>query len=176
MSDLLDPLPTRARYCDLGATMDGDYRYDLFRAWESDWRDSQPLYFVMLNPSTADGSEDDPTIRRCVGFAKTCGFRSLHVVNLYALRVTRPVHLWEHPDPVGPRNQTYLETVARRSVVDGGLVVAAWGTNAAEGEAERFKRTLAAAGASAYCLGRNKGDSPKHPLYVKADRALELWA
>src|SRR5690606_18576726 len=84
----------------------GQYRYLLTRPIPAPfWKpDAGEAVFVMLNPSTADASEDDPTIRRCIGFAKEWGCTGLTVANLYALRSTDPKGLWKHRDPVGPEN------------------------------------------------------------------------
>lgn len=177
MPDLLDspsdPVPFDLR----DATFDGYgiYRYDLFRAWHEEWERFPSMYFVLLNPSDADAIVNDPTARRCVGFAKTCGFRSLHIVNLYALKATRPVHLWEHIDPIGPENDGYLRAALERATSLGGVVVAGWGTNAKDERVEQFRGMARMVGASVWSLGVNQGGSPKHPLYVRADRALERW-
>lgn len=77
----------------------GSYRYRLERVWEAE---KDRVAFIMLNPSTADASKDDPTIRRCIGFAKAWGFGGLIVGNLFALRSTDPKALYGHKDPVGP--------------------------------------------------------------------------
>ncbi len=90
---------------------DGVYRYRLWRTWDA----SKPtLAFLMLNPSTADATEDDPTIRRCLGFAKEWGYGSLVVVNLFALRSPNPDALRENDDPVGPENGEHLQIVWRK--------------------------------------------------------------
>lgn len=153
------------------------YRYSLLRCWDETWVEGTDIamYFVLLNPSTADHEVDDPTAVRCMGFAKTCGFKALYIVNMYGLRATRPVHLWEHPNPVGPRNGAFLRGALEASVNVGGVVVAGWGTNAREQEVETFEQMVDAIGASVWCLAVNKDGSPKHPLYIKADTALKRW-
>lgn len=95
----------------------GQYRYTLTRG------DAPRLCFVMLNPSTADATLDDPTIRRCLGYAKREGCAGLEVLNLYALRATNPADLWKHHDPVGPDNDRELYWAASRYM----RMVAAWG-------------------------------------------------
>jgi hypothetical protein len=145
---------------------DGAYRYLLGRRWAN----GPTATFVMLNPSTADAFGDDPTIRRCMGFAGSWGCGALRVLNLYALRATRPAHLWEHPDPVGPQNDEYLSVVLSSAQgVGNGPLIAAWGAHARD---QRVKEVLAMAGADRFeCLGLTKAGHPRHPLYLRGDAA-----
>lgn len=123
------------------------------------------MTFIGLNPSTADETTDDPTIRRCVGFARRWGFARLKMVNLYALRATDPKALYAiHGDIVGLDNDCTLAKVIGGS----DLVVCAWGTHASHIDGFRASRVLRLI-AAPHCLGRNKDGSPKHPLYLPAD-------
>ena len=88
----------------------GAYRYSLTRKWS----DAPLLSFVMLNPSTADAKEDDPTIRRCIGFARREGAGGLIVANLYALRSSSPEALWAARDPIGPQNRRWRSLASPR--------------------------------------------------------------
>lgn len=81
----------------------GKYRYLLTRRWDA----GNPVTFVMLNPSTADADKDDPTIRRCIRFARDWGFGALQVVNLFAVRAADPRVMMAEPDPVGPDNHEH---------------------------------------------------------------------
>ena len=99
------------------------YRYSLTRGFD----DGPACNFLMLNPSTATATEDDPTIRRCIGFAKGWGYGVLYVTNLFALRATDPRELYKHAEPVGPDNDRCILTAATGSQ----LVVAAWGVHGA---------------------------------------------
>jgi len=101
----------------------GRFRYILSR----DWNGMLPrLCYVMLNPSTADASQDDPTIRKCIGFAERLGFGGFTVVNLYAYRATHPRDLRTAGYPVGPENNDFISIA-----LDGtDAVVCAWGANA----------------------------------------------
>lgn len=150
-------------------TEDGRYRYWLERRWGSGpW-----VTFVMLNPSTADATEDDPTIRRCVGFAKSWGLAGLMVVNLYALRSTDPKGLWTDDDPVGPRNDFHLRTAALDAAMGGTPLVAAWGANA---KPSRVAQVRAMPGMDRLShLGLTKAGAPKHPLYLRADLQPTRW-
>lgn len=144
----------------------GRYRYVLRRAWAV----GEPLVFVMLNPSTADALLDDPTIRRCIGFAKREGASGLSVVNLYAYRSTDPRRLWTVGDPVGPNNDDtlLLECVGRK-------VVCAWGANARADRVGDVRTLLQLCGADAWCLGTTNTGAPRHPLYIKADQPLQRY-
>lgn len=144
----------------------GAYRYRLIRHWGMD----MPLPFIMLNPSTADATVDDPTIRRCVGFARTLGYGGIGVWNLYAYRATKPADLWTADDPVGPENDRRLRNVLRWAHLQGVPVVAAWGAHA---KPARVREVLAMEGAgNLRCLGLTKAGAPRHPLYVRADAPL----
>jgi len=101
---------------------DRKYRYTLRRSISMS---PGTLCFVMLNPSTADETQDDPTIRRCIGFATKWGFGQLLIVNIFALRSTDPEHLYGHVDPIGPEN----DDVLYRAFVESDQVVAAWGNH-----------------------------------------------
>lgn len=142
----------------------GQYRYTLTRG------DAPRLCFVMLNPSTADATLDDPTIRRCLGYAKREGCAGLEVLNLYALRATNPADLWKHHDPVGPDNDRELYWAASRYM----RMVAAWGANAKPDRVKQVRNILEGNGITLFHLGLTKDGSPKHPLYLRADAPLEL--
>ncbi|BCG03705.1 hypothetical protein PPGU19_082730 (plasmid) [Paraburkholderia sp. PGU19] len=111
----------------------GAYRYLLKRQAESMAPMKSTALFIMLNPSTADATLDDPTVRRCRGFAKLWDYNGLAVASLYALRSTNPAALWAHHDPVRPDNDDYLWIVLREC----GDVVCAWGSNAKPQRAPR---------------------------------------
>lgn len=141
----------------------GRYRYQLTRQWGS----GPCCLFVMLNPSTADAAEDDPTIRRCVSFAKREGCGWLAVLNLFAFRATKPAGMRAAADPVGPRNNGYLE--AARDLVDGPMI-AAWGAHGSFMDRDQVVRAVF--GNRLLCLNVTKGGQPGHPLYVPADTPL----
>jgi hypothetical protein len=141
----------------------GQYRYALTR-W---WGDGPVCGFIMLNPSTADAEKDDPTIRRCVGFARREGCGALLVLNLFAFRATNPRDMADAADPVGPHTDHYLLDLIQN--VDGPLI-AAWGAHWMAGE--RANDVTAMIGRHCVCLGKTKDGSPRHPLYVPADQPL----
>jgi hypothetical protein len=125
--------------------------------------------FLMLNPSTADGRRDDPTIRRCLGFARAWGFSVLEVRNLFTWRATEPRDLLTATDPTGgERGDQEL-----RRAAEADLVVAAWG---AWVPFERDREALAMlSGRRLVCLGRTKNGGPRHPLYVRGATRSEAF-
>lgn len=139
----------------------GRYRYSLWREW--DWQ-TPKVGFVMLNPSRADSLVDDPTIRRCIGFAHTWGFGGLEVVNLFAYRTTNPVELGRVADPVGGENNFYLISLQKRVE----QIVLAWGNGGSLQGRDRTALTLLSE-QSLYCLGLTQTGQPRHPLYLRRD-------
>lgn len=154
------------------ATISADnlYRYRLTRLWEH----KPPLSFVMLNPSTADDRVDDPTIRRCIAFARREGCGGIIVANLFALRATDPVELTRAADPFGPKNADALSAVLQEALIYGAPVVCAWGTKGGKG-VPRFTALAAGTRAALVCLGRTKDGYPRHPLYVRGDQPFMPW-
>lgn len=145
---------------------DGLYRYTLSRSWGP----GPQALFIMLNPSTADAELDDPTIRRCIGFARREGCDGITVVNLYAYRATKPLHLWEQVDPVGPRNNAVLDAALQQARHAGAPIIAAWGANARAGRVNDLLDI--ARGTQLHCLGLTKQGAPRHPLYLRSDSQL----
>jgi hypothetical protein len=118
------------------------------------------VLFVGLNPSTADEVRDDPTVRRCVGYAKRWGYGALCLTNLFAFRASDPRVLKAHPSPVGADNDRWLAALARRA----GIVIAAWGVEGTH--LGRDSAVLRLLGRELSCLRRTKGGHPGHPLYL----------
>lgn len=149
----------------------GTYRYVLTRQIQQAMKHDKPCLFVMLNPSTADAELDDPTIRRCIGFAKRELCTELTVVNLYALRATNPQELFNYPDTCGPdNNHHFIEQVRKHEGV--GIIIAAWGAHKAVHYAHVHKILRRE---NTVCLGKTAAGHPRHPLYVKADQPLIPW-
>lgn len=138
----------------------GTYRYFLSRRFGFEAR---TVAFIGLNPSIADATLDDPTIRRCVNFAKSWGAGSLWMVNLFAFRSTQPRALHAAADPIGPDNDAWLD----RAVSAAELVVAAWGTHGSLlGRSEQVRRRFQG---KLHSLSLTKSGMPGHPLYIRAD-------
>lgn len=150
---------------------DGRYRYELTRVWGA----GPPATFVMLNPSTADAQVDDPTIRRCIGFARSWGCGGLVVVNLYALRATNPAELWRADDPVGPDNDEQLTLTLYLARSTTGPVVAAWGAHARPDRVRFITDAARGHGVQLLALKVTKAGAPGHPLYLRADAEPKPW-
>lgn len=137
------------------------YRYTLWRCW--DMGATAFVQFIGLNPSTADEVEDDPTVRRCINFAKRWGYGAMFMTNIFAYRATDPKVMMAYHDPIGEDNDIWIQEVARQA----DRVVAAWGRH---GEYLRqgahVLAMLYGLGKDVYCLGTNSDKSPKHPLYI----------
>lgn len=155
----------------------GKYRYRLTRIWD----ETLPkVIWLMLNPSTANGTEDDPTIRKCIGFAKRWGFGGIEVINCWAFRSSDPKQLYLQHDPFGQRNWEHIDEVCSES----NLLIAAWGC-------EAVVRKLNKAGLSAkdtlmqimnrHCalgidhLGISKTGNPYHPLMLSYDTPRQTY-
>lgn len=164
------PLPLTATELHFDAILSDcrTYRYALWRRWDVSKPDCA---FIGLNPSTADERADDPTIRRCIGFARSWGFGGLAMLNLFAYRATDPRALYRVTDPVGPKNNDWIQAV----IADAGRVVVAWGGHndrAWRVRAGGVLRLLKLASIVPYCLGTTRSGSPRHPLYLRADTPI----
>lgn len=152
------------------------WRYSLTRSWGSNAAGLiEPLVVVGLNPSTADETQDDPTIRRCMGFAERWGFGALLMLNMFAYRSTDPgvIYDLDVETAIGPDNNACLAKLA-----EGRTVLAAWGRH---GRTVNPLREIAVwgllqeVGAELVCLGTNKDGSPAHPLYQPKDAKRVPW-
>jgi hypothetical protein len=184
-------------YLSTGAVFSEDqrYRYLLWRVWsypmlaetEPAWtvsktrsgagvtlsRNRSVVAFCGLNPSTADATQDDPTIRRCVGFAKAWGYAGLLMVNRFSFRSTDPKRLPADPDErQGYGGRDWFAKAV--SCCD--LLVCAWGANYPE-DSKRLSDDLRFNhGSLVHHLGLTKDGHPRHPLYLRGDTQPVRWA
>jgi hypothetical protein len=152
---------------------DRPYRYLLHRRVPG--AGSGCIVWVMLNPSTADHQDDDPTIRRCVGFGRRWGAASLLVINLYAWRTCEPRALWRADDPVGAGNDACLRAVLRTAATRNWLTVCAWGGHARPDRVETVRGMLVETGVEVWALGVTRDGQPRHPLYLPYVVPLRAW-
>lgn len=143
------------------------YRYTLWRIWD----ESKPIVtFIGLNPSTADATNDDPTIGRCIQFAKSWGCGGIYMLNLFAYRSTDPKAMKMYNSPIGLKNDKTILDIAQKSK----LVVACWGNHGSHLARSGQVRKLLGEIKLSY-LVLNKTGEPKHPLYVKGGTSLKLF-
>ena len=148
----------------------GLYRYLLRRSWDH----AKPRYlWVMLNPSTADASVDDATIRSCTRLCRKWGGGSFEVVNLFGFRATDPADLAKAADPIGPRNDAVAEAAIHRC----DIAICGWGAHPMAKRRERAMADLIRRHRPlAYAVGVTKAGAPKHPLYIKSGTPLQAWS
>lgn len=174
-------------YTAKGAILSPDqkYRYLLWREWRgshdpknwtwmyADQGVPKACVFIMLNPSTADGDIDDPTIRKCVGFAWRWDFERVEIVNLFAYRATKPGELLKADDPIGSDNLMHVRSALERA----GRVLCAWGAHGGHlGQDRTMMGWLDAAGVSRpLSLGITRDGYPRHPLYVPYGNPLSRY-
>lgn len=148
---------------------DRKHRYTLFRdliSPDSDFKlRSGYCMFVGLNPSTADESQNDPTVTRCIHYAQKWGFKQFVMANIFAYRATQPTDMKTYPDPVGSNNDFWLRRLAK----DAGLVLCAWGNHGDYLNRGQEVKNLLADITTLHCLKVTKLGHPVHPLYQRAD-------
>ncbi|MBV9388870.1 MAG: DUF1643 domain-containing protein [Chroococcidiopsidaceae cyanobacterium CP_BM_ER_R8_30] len=142
----------------------GLYRYTLEREWNAI---APRIGFVMLNPSTADATSDDATIRRCINFAQSWGYGAIEVVNLFGYRATQPSQLRLTPDPIGSENDRYILDMSQQAPE----IVVAWGNYGHYLQRCQTVSRLLSDHQGVYCLGMTQSGHPRHPLYLKRDAA-----
>ena len=146
------------------------YRYSLHRIWDENLG---VVVFIGLNPSIADAEIDDPTIRRCVNYAKFWGYGGIIMTNLFAYRATDSDVMKGEAFPIGPDNDSHLMALAHPALFEKKIVVAAWGNNGSHlHRGEIVKRFLEC---DLYYLELTTLGLPKHPLYLKKNLKPILW-
>lgn len=151
------------------------YRYTLWREWGCDLfegdgicRDKKFIQFIGLNPSTADETQDDPTIRRCIGFAKSWGYEAMFMTNLFAWRETDSTKLPKIVAPIGPDNDMWLMEIGSEAQVS----IAAWGTKGSILNRQDWIHMLIP---NLHCLRITKDGFPEHPLYLPKNLKPIPW-
>lgn len=137
----------------------GKYRYSLSRIWNAK---GAKAAFVMLNPSKADATLNDPTITRCIGFAEKMGCGSLEVVNLFAYRTAYPKELRVCASPIGKLNDQYISA----AVETANFVVVAWGNWGQLHGRDQEVLQLVASKSPVFCFGITGKGHPRHPLFL----------
>lgn len=165
-------------YTAAGATFDEPARRYRYRLWRR-WAHGRTLLWIMLNPSTADETVLDPTLRRCDDFARRWGYGSFEVVNLFAWRATDPMELARvtksgRHNIIGEQQGATNDVAIRAAVTDATSIVCGWGrAPIAQVRGRNVERMLQHRQLG--CLGTNQDGSPMHPLYIKGDTALQVY-
>jgi len=146
------------------------YRYALERVWDEKlWNNTNEFaMFIGLNPSTADEINNDPTITRCISFAKDWGCGGLCMMNLFAFRATDPKEMRQAKNPIGPDNDLWIKGYAQRSRI----IVAAWGCH---GTFMGRDKEVIEMIPDLHYLTLTKDGHPGHPLYLKKDLKPKRW-
>jgi len=145
------------------------YRYKLWRVWD---KSKGICMFLMLNPSTADELQNDPTVERCERRARSMGYGGLVVCNLFAFRATQPADMKAQDDPVGPDNDAVIIEESRGAA----MIVCAWGNHGIHrNRSERVRAILGLHNITLHALNISKSGEPAHPLYQPYDRVPVLW-
>lgn len=141
------------------------YRYALMRGINNGYSTQGYIMFIMLNPSTADATLDDPTIRRLYGITTDEGYSRFVVCNLFAYRATNPLMLQQVPNPIGARNDGIIRYFAQRA----DKIICAWGSLSYNYKRIRARRVCdIIKNQKLHCLGLTQnGMYPRHPLYLK---------
>lgn len=154
---------SEALYSDCNA-----YRYALTREWGAGPR----LAYVLLNPSTATETQNDPTVERCERRARALGYGGFRVVNLFAFRATDPRDLRRAADPVGPENDAALA----EAMLWADMILCGWGAHGAHlGRGAVVATMLRASGKPLAHLGLTKAGAPRHPLYIGYATQPQIW-
>jgi hypothetical protein len=150
----------------------GEYRYRLTRTWDA----AKPrALFVLMNPSTADPSFDDPTVAKCCKYARGWGYGGIFVGNTFAYRATSQKELIKAADPVGPNNDQHLIAMAK----DAATVIFAYGRPGHKALRPRglilARLLVAQAKVKPYVLRLCDDGTPCHPLYLPQTVKPVLW-
>jgi hypothetical protein len=134
------------------------------------------LLWILLNPSTAGALATDPTLRKCMAYARLWGYGLVELVNVYAYRATDPSELVQarrgHRDVRGPVNQEVVLAAAG----DADLIVGGWGTKAHDDDVAWVEHLVQArVGKDIHAIALTKDGWPRHPLYVPNARVPSSW-
>lgn len=140
------------------------WRYELWRRWE----EGPYCMFLCLNPSTADETVDDPTVRRCIRYSQAWGYSAFVMTNIFAWRDTDPADMKKAADPIGPENDVTLKRLAAAA----GVVVAGWGNHGDHlGRSDQVRDMIP----NLHYLKLTGKGQPNHPLYLKKDLIPIPW-
>lgn len=136
---------------------DTNYRYELSRVFD----ETKPMIvFIGLNPSTADANIDDPTIKKCLNYAKNWWYGWFYMWNLFAYRATEPKNMMKVFDPIWKENDIYLKSIFEKGEK---IICCWWEYGTFQNRAQEVLKNIP----TPYYLKLNKSGQPGHPLYLK---------
>jgi hypothetical protein len=151
----------------------GKYRYTLTRSWKK----GNKVIFIGLNPSTADGTLDDATIRKLKGFTYRWGYTGFIILNLFAIRSRNPTVIsvlqQRKGDPIGPENIEYLKQFA--NMEDYAKVVFMWGDKVPRAYTDwvsTVRKIFRKKSRKIWCFGITQKGNPRHPLMLSYETEL----
>ena len=152
----------------------GLYRYRLEREVQ---QEGKVFAFFGINPSTADATLDDATVRKWRGFTLRNGGRRFIVGNAFAYRSTNPKALYHVEDPVGPKNLEHLKSI----IAEADVLVPCWGglskvLKCQQGRLRQVLYMLLASGKPVLHFGVTSCGQPMHPLMLGYDTPLTPWS
>lgn len=152
----------------------GKYRYRLDREVQSD---GKVFAFFGINPSTADASLDDATVRKWRGFTLRNGGRRFIVGNVFSYRATDVRALdranRNHDAVLGPHHWKHIEQI----IQEADILVPCWGNSSKVDRNLRpiigeLSKILRESGRPIFCFGRTASGDPKHPLMLGYETPL----
>ena len=148
-------------------SLDYVYRYFLWTLWDT----TRPLVlWILLNPSIASLSQNDPTVSRCMQRSQILGFGEAIITNAFAYRSTDPKQLYQATNPIGPDNNYWLRTLSQQA----DQIICGWGSHGAYQDRDQAIQSLLKT-QNLYCLGQTQKGQPKHPLYLSYRVQPELF-
>jgi hypothetical protein len=174
----LNPFPHMQNDCTFSPCR--NYRYTLLHQWDQLFVRRRAL-FICLNPSTADENQLDPTLTRIKSFSDRLGANEFLMLNIFAYRATDPKDMMAVEDPIGPENDAHIQSAINEAYAlnQGHLdIVGGWGNHGLHLDRQKnFLKILnpfrELPNLQIRCLGKNANATPKHPLYIAADRVFE---
>lgn len=174
-----DEYPNYTKYASLSD--DKRHRFLLTRKWKTQKEERYILglygevLWILLNPSNANDTIDDPTIKKIVTFTDRMGFTSLSVVNLYSYISSSPAVLWNEQTREERKdlNFAYIKAAADKAT----RIMFTWGDyQVAHTMGAKITAMLLANGNRIfYCLGKNVNGSPKHPVRLSYSTQVEVY-
>ena len=137
------------------------YRYSLSRRWS----EKEQVLFILLNPSSGDDTDDDPTIRRLISISKNLGYGGFEVVNLYTIINPKRNKLYEKKRRFSQKNKNLIINL----VTQYKTIIYGWG--ATENEPIWLENKIK----DPMCFHINNNGTPKHPLYIKKSSTLKKF-